>query len=268
MLRFISFGSGSSGNCYYLYTENEGLLIDVGIGVRALKKSFADYGLKFFGGFNGILVTHDHADHIKSVGSLSKKLDIPVYATELVHAGMDKNYCMRCKLSREHRIYVEKRVTFSVGTFRVTAFGVPHDSNDNVGYMIEYGDVVFGILTDIGQITNDMRKIINQANYLVIESNYDAQMLEKGPYPRYLKDRIKNGRGHLGNVECAEALAANIGTGMRHIWLCHLSEENNSPKLAEDTVKQAVAYTGMNVGTDVQIEALRRKLPTGIFELA
>ena len=268
MFKFISFGSGSSGNCYYLYTEEGGLLIDVGIGVRALKKSFGDYGLKFLGGFGAILVTHDHADHIKSVGSLSKKFDIPVYATELVHTGMDKNYCMRCKLSHEHRRYVEKGSEFHVGAFRVTAFGVPHDSSDNVGYSIEYEGYVFCILTDAGRITDDMREAISKANFLVIEANYDSQMLEVGPYPRYLKDRIRNGRGHLCNTECAAALAENISSGMKHIWLCHLSEENNRPEIAESTVRMVLAEANADFADNLKIDVLRRTKPTGIFELS
>ena len=112
MFKFISFGSGSCGNCYYLYTDNDGLLIDVGVGTRSLKKSFGDYGLHMLGGFSSILVTHDHADHIKSVGSLSKKLNLPVYATQLVHSGMDRNYCMKMKLAQANRHYVVKGEPF------------------------------------------------------------------------------------------------------------------------------------------------------------
>ena len=186
MFKFISFGSGSCGNCYYLYTENDGLLIDVGVGTRSLKKSFGDYGLHMLGGFSSILVTHDHADHIKSVGSLSKKLDLPVYATQLVHWGMDRNYCMKMKLAQANRHYVVKGEPFETSGFRITPFGVPHDSSDNVGYSIEHEGVVFTLLTDVGHITEEMKQIIKNTDYLVIEANYDPQMLQNGPYPRYL----------------------------------------------------------------------------------
>ena len=243
MLNFISFGSGSSGNCYYLYTQNSGLLIDVGVGTRSLKKAFHDYGLRFVDGFDGILVTHDHADHIKSVGSLSKKFNLPVYATETVHAGMDRNYCMRCKLAHSNRMKVV------------------------VGYLIEADGVVFCLLTDVGTITDEMKSIISRANYLVIEANYDPQMLETGPYPRYLKDRIKNGHGHLSNTQCAQALAENLTHTLKHVWLCHLSQENNKPELALNTISQTLEMTGIRVGEDVKVEVLRRTLPTGIFSL-
>lgn len=267
MLNFISFGSGSSGNCYYLYTQNSGLLIDVGVGTRSLKKAFHDYGLRFVDGFDGILVTHDHADHIKSVGSLSKKFNLPVYATETVHAGMDRNYCMRCKLAHSNRMKVVKGQSFNVGDFSITPFNVPHDSSDNVGYLIEADGVVFCLLTDVGTITDEMKSIISRANYLVIEANYDPQMLETGPYPRYLKDRIKNGHGHLSNTQCAQALAENLTHTLKHVWLCHLSQENNKPELALNTISQTLEMTGIRVGEDVKVEVLRRTLPTGIFSL-
>lgn len=267
MLNFISFGSGSSGNCYYLYTQNSGLLIDVGVGTRSLKKAFHDYGLRFVDGFDGILVTHDHADHIKSVGSLSKKFNLPVYATETVHAGMDRNYCMRCKLAHSNRMKVVKGQSFNVGDFSITPFNVPHDSSDNVGYLIEADGVVFCLLTDVGTITDEMKSIISRANYLVIEANYDPQMLETGPYPRYLKDRIKNGHGHLSNTQCAQALSENFTHTIKHVWLCHLSQENNKPELALNTISQTLEMTGIRVGEDVKVEVLRRTLPTGIFSL-
>lgn len=267
MLNFISFGSGSSGNCYYLYTQNSGLLIDVGVGTRSLKKAFHDYGLRFVDGFDGILVTHDHADHIKSVGSLSKKFNLPVYATETVHAGMDRNYCMRCKLAHSNRMKVVKGQSFNVGDFSITPFNVPHDSSDNVGYLIEADGVVFCLLTDVGTITDEMKSLISRANYLVIEANYDPQMLETGPYPRYLKDRIKNGHGHLSNTQCAQALAENFTHTLKHVWLCHLSQENNKPELALNTISQTLDMTGIRVGEDVKVEVLRRTLPTGIFSL-
>ena len=267
MLNFISFGSGSCGNCYYLYTETDGLLIDVGVGMRYLKKSFSDYGLRFVGGFSNILVTHDHADHIKSVGSLSKKFDIPVFASHSVHHGMDKNYCMRCKIAGSLRRYVEKGSWLDVGEFSVLPFDVPHDSTDNVGYLIRHDDVTFCLATDVGRITDDIRSAIKEADYLVIESNYDATMLSNGPYPQYLQNRIRSGNGHLSNVQCAEAIVENATERLKHVWLCHLSADNNKPELAYGTVSQHVKNAGPWIGRQIGLEVLRRKQPTGIFNL-
>ncbi|WP_308242512.1 MBL fold metallo-hydrolase [uncultured Prevotella sp.] len=267
MLRFISFGSGSCGNCYYLDDGTNGLLIDIGVGIRALKKQFGDYGLRFVNGFDAILVTHDHADHIKSVGSLCKKFDVPVYASRLVHEGMDKNYCMKCKIAQSHRKKIEYGEEFSIGNFNIRPFQVPHDSSDNVGYMIENGGIVFSLLTDVGRITDDMKSVIQQSDYLVIEANYDAQMLAVGPYPEYLKRRIQCGTGHLSNDQCAQALVENYSSRLKHVWLCHLSEENNKPELAWNTVVRALENVGIDTEKDVKIEVLRRKMPTGIFQL-
>lgn len=269
MLKFISFGSGSCGNCYYLYndTDGEGLLIDCGVGTRTLKKSFHDYGLHFQDGFKAILVTHDHADHIKSVGSLAKKSGVTVYATRAVHDGMDNNYCMRCKIARQQRGYVEKGNVFSVGRFRVMPFGVPHDSSDNVGYTIECDGVVFTVLTDVGHITDEMHAIIQGSDYLVIEANYDPAMLESGPYSRYLQDRIRCGTGHLSNDQCAETLAADATDRLRHVWLCHLSGDNNRPEIAYECVSSALCRAGFGVGEGLKLDVLRRKLPTGVFDL-
>ena len=267
MFKFISFGSGSCGNCYYLYTENDGLLIDVGVGTRSLKKHFSDYGLHMLNGFSSILVTHDHADHIKSVGSLSKKFDIPVYATRLVHSGMDRNYCMKMKLAQANRRYVVKGELFEASGFRITPFAVPHDSSDNVGYMIEHEGVVFTLLTDVGHITEEMKTIIKNTNYLVIESNYDLQMLQNGLYPRYLQERIQCGTGHLSNAQCGTTLAENYTHRLKHVWLCHLSEENNHPELARKSIEQVLMDAGVKVGNDLLLDVLRRKQPTGVFEL-
>ena len=266
MFKFISFGSGSSGNCYYLLNEEGGILIDTGVGTRSLKKHFHDYGLNFIDGFEAILVTHDHADHIKSVGSLCKKFDIPVYATKPVHDGMDRNYCMKSKIALKNRKFIGYGERFSVAGFNIRSFHVPHDSSDNVGYEIEHDGIVFSLMTDVGHVTDEMKDVIKRSNYLVIEANYDPTMLAVGPYSQYLKNRISCGTGHLSNMQCAQALIDNHGTGLRHVWLCHLSEENNKPELARQTVAGACSEAGVLDGK-LPIDVLRRKLPTGIFEL-
>ena len=237
MLRFISFGSGSSGNSYYLYTETDSLLIDVGVGLRSLKKHFHNYGLRFED-IHHILVTHDHADHVKSVGSLSNDYHLPVYTTSKVHQGINRNYCVRKKIQPKYVHVIEKGVPFTIGEFRVTPFGVPHDSTDNVGYFVEYGGVCFCLITDVGHITDEMHDFIGRSNYLVIEANHSVEMLQQGNYPQYLKERILGPTGHLSNDACGEALANYATSALRHVWLCHLSEENNHPELARKTVEQ------------------------------
>lgn len=266
MLRFISFGSGSSGNSYYLYTETDSILIDVGVGIRTLKKHFHNYGLRFED-VHHIFITHDHADHVKSVGSLSSDYHLPVYTTRKVHVGIERNYCVRKKIAPNHVHVIEKSVPLNVGEFKITPFGVPHDSTDNVGYFVECEGVTFCLITDVGHITEEMHDFIGRSNYLVIEANHSEEMLQKGPYPQYLKDRILGPNGHLSNVACGQALADYASPNLRHVWLCHLSEENNHPELARKTVEQILRSKGIIAGKDFELEVLRRKTPSEIYKL-
>ena len=265
-MRFISFGSGSSGNCYLLYTDTDALFIDAGVGVRALKKYFRDYGLSM-SKVKHILITHDHADHIKCVGSLSYDYQLPVYATQIVHDGIDRNYCVSRKVSAGLRRIVQPGNTFTMGDFIVTPFTVPHDSSDNVGYHIQADGVTFTIITDAGSVTDEMALYINRSNYLVIEANHDIEMLRQGSYPQHLKVRIACPTGHLSNVTCAETIAKNMSEQLRYVWLCHLSAENNHPELARKTVETILRSYGIIPGVDFNLTVLKRTMPTGIFEL-
>ena len=266
MLKFISFGSGSSGNCYYLGTATEGMLIDIGVGLRTLKKHARDYGISL-SSVRRILITHDHADHIKSVGAFSHEFNVPIYATEKVHQGIEHNYCIQRKLPKEQKLYLEPGTTVRLGDFLVTPFSVPHDASENVGYKIEVGDLVFVIMTDAGSVTEEMKAIIAEANYLVIEANHDVEMLLGGPYPKYLKDRIVSPIGHLSNKDCGHVLAENISERIKHVWLCHLSEENNHPELARKTVDAILRSYGIIPGKDMELEVLKRKMPSEVYEL-
>ena len=194
-VRFISLASGSSGNCYYLGTDTYGILIDAGIGIRTIKKTLRDINVAMES-IRAVFVTHDHADHIKAVGHLGEKLNIPVYTTARVHAGINKSYCMTEKLYSSVR-YLEKEQPMELEDFHIESFEVPHDGTDNVGYCIEIDGKVFSFLTDLGEITPTAAKYIRKANYLILEANYDEEMLKMGPYPQYLKERISSGTGFL-----------------------------------------------------------------------
>ena len=266
MLKFISFGSGSSGNCYYLATSTDALLVDIGVGLRGLKKYAHDYGVSLFD-VHHVLVTHDHADHIKSVGSFSNDYHVPVYATREVHEGINRNYCVVKKLTPEMTRLVEKERTEQIGDFLVTPFEVPHDSTDNVGYFIEAGGTNICIMTDAGYVTDVMKTFIQRAHYLVIEANHDIEMVQNGPYPHFLKERILSKTGHLNNHDSGVAVAENMSENLQHVWLCHLSEENNHPELARKTFEGVLRSYGIVVGADLQMEVLKRTTPTGPYEL-
>ncbi len=267
MLKFISFGSGSSGNSYYLATDNDALLIDAGVGIRTLKKWCKEYGVAL-ASVRHILVTHDHADHIKTVGRLSHDLNLPVHATAKVHVGIMRNYSVHYKVSQELAETIEKGTTLQMGDFKVTPFDVPHDSADNTGFFIEVDGCAFCLITDAGYVNDEMSHYISEANYLVLEANHDEEMVMGGPYSESLKRRILSNTGHLSNKSCAQALIDNATPKLRKVWLCHLSEENNHPELARKTVCSQLAAHGIVVGKDFEVEVLKRKTPTGFFELS
>jgi phosphoribosyl 1,2-cyclic phosphodiesterase len=263
-LKFICLASGSSGNCFYLGTEEYGFLIDAGIPVRTIKSALKEVGLDFER-IMGVFVTHDHADHIKSLGTLGEKYNIPIYATRATHVGINKNYCMTQKLVSCMR-YVEKEEVLRFRDFHITPFEVPHDGNDNVGYFIECDGKCFCFITDLGHITDTVASYITRAHYLVIEANYDEEMLAHGPYPQYLKDRITGPNGHLSNKATAKFLAGNLTEELRYIWLCHLSRENNHPELAYKTVEWELRGVGIIPGKDLYLAALKRTTPSELFE--
>ena len=266
MLKFISFGSGSSGNCYFLSTGTDALLIDIGVGLRGLKKDCREYGVSL-SEIHHVLVTHDHADHIKSVGSFSHDYHVPVYTTREVHVGINRNYCISQKVASELARILEKGRTDQIGEFQVTPFAVPHDSSDNVGYFIEAGGTNICIITDAGVVTDEMKCYIQRARHLVIEANHDTEMVLSGPYPKFLKDRILSETGHLCNRDCAQAVVDNMSDFLQHVWLCHLSEENNHPELARKTVETVFRSYGVIPGVDLQLEVLKRNTPTGPYDL-
>lgn len=266
MLNFVSWGSGSSGNCYFLYTENEGLLIDAGVGVRTIKKYFREYGLKL-SQINNILITHDHADHVKAVGALSIETGAKVWSTKSVHIGIMKNFCVRKKVPEDNISIIETGSTFSIGSFTIHSCHVPHDSMDNNGYLIKYENVSLGLITDIGSVTQDIANIVANANYLVIEANHDINLLLSGKYPQRLKERILSSHGHLSNKDCGQLLATYGTVDLRRVWLCHLSEDNNQPEIALSDIKESIADTVFYKNPSFKIETLERKRPTGVFEL-
>lgn len=261
----MSFASGSSGNCYYLGTEQYGILVDAGIATRTIRKHLRDAGINMED-IRAVFITHDHADHIKGVVSLGERLHIPVYATALAHQGIGRSYCVKEHLYTSARV-LEKEVPVHIEDFSVEAFEVPHDGTDNVGYCIEACGCTIVFMTDLGHVPPHVESYVARANYLILEANYDPEMLQAGPYPPYLKERIAGPRGHLSNNEAADFLATHYHPGLRHIWLCHLSRENNHPELAEKTVEIRLKAAGIEVGKDVELTPLKRTTPSTLYEL-
>ena len=247
-VRFKSFSSGSCGNCYFIGLFpgesrrcEAGILIDAGVSPRRLKKELQADGM-CFDDFGAVLITHDHMDHVRSLGSVCKHIGKPVWATERLHKALSFNPMTRDWIGA-HRVVLAQDSWNEVvpGRIRARAFIMPHDATQTVGYAILLDDFKFVIMTDIGRMTEDALHWARQADTVVIESNYDPEMLRLGPYPPELQARIRGGHGHLSNPECAEAIEAFRHEGLKHIFLCHLSEHNNTPQLAYDTSLNAAA---------------------------
>lgn len=173
---------------------------------------------------------------------------------------------MTLKLNGSAKI-IEKETSLRLGHYHITSFEVPHDGTDNVGYAIEVGGKLFVIATDIGEITPTAARYICKANYLVLEANYDEEMLRMGPYPPYLKERIAGKRGHLSNTSAANFLAEHITEELKHVWLCHLSKDNNHPELAYKTIEYRLKSIGITIGKDIELTVLKRTTPSELYSL-
>lgn len=234
-MRIVTFASGSSGNCCLISEGRANILIDAGISMRRIVSCLAEYGLTPQD-ICGVLITHEHSDHISGLPMLVKRFGVKIYAPgELceVIAG--------CKPELSTSLnYIRANEAFCLEGLNVTPFRTPHDSRFSFGYRVE-GDAVFAFATDTGCVTEDMLTGLNCAEAVVIEANHDIDMLRSGPYPFYLKRRILSDFGHLSNFECGKLALRLANSGTRHIILGHLSRENNTPELAYCAVKSALA---------------------------
>lgn len=251
-LRFFSIGSGSSGNCYYIGTGEYGFLVDAGVSAKTVIKGLKDNNLSFENIW-GIFITHDHTDHIKGVGALGEKYHIPIYATEEIHKGIKKNYHVKETLTSSCKFFKKGEIV-SIREFNIISFPVSHDATDCVGYTFIYGNQRFVVATDLGYISKEVADQIGKANYLVIEANYDETMLMNGSYSYPLKQRVKSHTGHLSNAHTANFLADNYQTQLTHVFLCHLSQENNTPEIAYKTVNDALTEKGISLEVLIPLE--------------
>ena len=264
MVKFMSFSSGSCGNCYYLGTEDKGILIDAGVSLRRLKKTLMENGLDI-DSFSAVLVTHDHLDHIRHLGSFCKKISKPVYTSADIHAALAKH-----TFTADHIASCRKVLTpgewNEVAGMKVRYFVVPHDATQTVGYAIELDGRRFVIMTDVGRMTDEAVEYARTAETVVVESNYDMDMLMSGPYTYELKMRIVQGCGHLSNDECASAIKRFWHPGLKNIFLCHLSENNNTRDLAFNCSLAALQELGVRKG-DLALRCLPRQYPSSLFNL-
>lgn len=252
-MKIFTIASGSTGNCTLVSDKNTCVLIDAGISMKRINAALDELGF-CISDLSGILVTHEHSDHISGLTTLIKHYDIPIFAPRTVAnhlrwsiAGVD-DFIRELSVSNEN----------SVGELTVIPFHTPHDTDESVGYRIA-GSEVFGFCTDCGHVTGEVLEGLRGASAAVIEANHDLKMLQYGPYPAVLKRRILSDRGHLSN-DCSGELAAELlKHGARSVVLGHLSKENNLPALAVGTVSAALEREGALPGRDIELDFAREK---------
>lgn len=275
-IKFISFGSGSSGNCAYIGTENAGVLIDAGVDPDQVFQALKGNNIQPES-VKGICITHDHGDHIRYAYTIVRKhKHMHIYCTNRVMNGILRRHSITRRI-KDYHIAIYKEITFEIAGLKITAFEVPHDGSDNAGFFIEYSDKSFTIATDLGHVSERAYHYMCKANYLMIESNYDSRMLNDGHYPEYLKNRIRAANGHLDNSDTARFIADNYTEALKYVFLCHLSNDNNTPEIARNEIKKALSEKNISVGNgessiedrskNVQLVVLPRYECSGLFIL-
>ena len=251
-------GSGSSGNCAYLETGETRILIDAGFSARQTRQRLAAIG-RAPEGLTGILVTHEHSDHINGLVGLAARLNIPVYCNRLTREAMELQ--LDCKF--DCRIFATG-ASFEVGDIAVDTFSIPHDASDPVGFLLHTPDGNIGFLTDLGHATKLVLQRVRTANVLVLEANHDLKLLQESGRPWSLKQRIAGRHGHLSNTEAADAAEEIMSADLSHLYLGHLSRECNRPELARSVMHERLEKIGAK---HVKIELTTQNLPCATLRL-
>jgi phosphoribosyl 1,2-cyclic phosphodiesterase len=226
-MHVISLQSGSNGNCIYVETGGVKLLFDAGISGNRAKDRLARQG-RDIAGVDAVLISHDHVDHSRCMGVYHRKFGLPIYATAKTHRAAS-----RFDLGDiEDLRHFTAGETLPFGKVTVETISTPHDGVDGVVFVVDDGTYRLGILTDLGHVFEELEAVIGSLDAVLLESNYDPEMLANGPYPEFLKQRIEGPGGHISNIEAAEVLKSSSSNRLKWVCLAHLSEDNNTPALA------------------------------------
>ena len=262
---FCSFASGSSGNCYFVGRQDEGVLVDVGISAQQIVNDLLTNEIPL-DRIRAILITHDHIDHVKGLEVLTKSHPIPIYAHSDCLMGIEEGKATK---NVDSRLFheIEPFQPFEICGISIEAFPVMHDGRGAVGYHFNYEGRTLTIATDIGMLDKVVKEQIRRAENIVIEANYDVEMLEKGSYPYILKQRIAGPFGHLSNAESARYVAEIYHPGIKNIMLCHLSENNNTPECAMSCLYEQFRRQHVHLDVNTSIFPLPRHKSTGFVYL-
>ena len=263
-MTFCPLYSGSSGNCLFVQYGETRLLVDAGKSGKMIQDA-----LRFIGvapeTLSGILVTHEHDDHVRGVGVLARRYHLPVYATQGTWQGMEGKIG---ELPQELRLTFESDQDFYLGQIGVAPFSTPHDAIEPVGYRLYGGGVSIGTATDLGYFPDRVRNALSGSDLVLLESNHDPDLLRMNDhYNARLKQRILGRMGHLSNQACAEALVQLVKTGVKNVILGHLSGENNRPELALSTSENYAELEGIRLGVDLHLDLAWRDRIGNVYTL-
>ncbi len=238
-VNFTILGSGSAGNCTYLETSETRLLIDAGFSGRQIRKRLETIA-RAPEGLHGIIITHEHSDHISGLVGLAAKINVPIYCNRLTKQAIEA----QLEIKIDCRIF-NTGDTFEVGDVTVDTFSVPHDAYDPCNFLLRTSDGNIGFLTDLGHVTKMVLERVRSANVLLMESNHDVKMLQDDMRrPWSLKQRILSRHGHLSNESAAEAVAQIASAELRHIYLGHISRDCNTPQIAHRVMTEKLKSIG------------------------
>ena len=263
MLKFCSLYSGSSGNCSVVATEHSKILVDAGCSVKKINEALEKNSINIKD-IDAILVTHEHSDHIKSVGTLSSKYNIPVYANKETWNSMPE---------QAKKIYDDCKKTFitdsdfEINDLKVHSFKIPHDAANPCGFSFFSGKKKISIATDIGHITDELIENLSNSSFALLEANYDPNIIRYSKYPYLLKKRIMGPNGHLSNEEAGTLVSILAKAGLTHAFLGHLSKENNFPELAYKTVIEELIHNKFDENS-ISIDVAKRDTSTKFIEIA
>lgn len=246
-----SLNSGSNGNCYYIGNGKEAVLIDAGLTCRETEKRMRHLDLDIKK-VRAIFISHEHGDHIKGVEVISHKYKIPVYITPktLSHSRLKK-------LNPILTVSFQKEEIIEVGNLRVTAFAKYHDAADAHSFIVTCNGTTIGVFTDLGRVCDQLKHYYKQCHAAFLEANYDNDMLQKGRYPYHLKQRISNGWGHLSNKEAFELFDTCEAPHLSHVFLSHLSADNNRPDIALETFRRKATNVSVTIASRYEPMALQ-----------
>lgn len=240
-MRFSVLASGSSGNAFYIETDETRLLIDAGLSGKQLDKLFEEVDVDPRK-LDGILVTHEHTDHVKGLGIMARKYDLPIYANEKTWHAMEKGLG---KLTTEQKFHFESNTVKTFGDLDIESFTVSHDAVDPMFFTFHHNNKKVALVTDLGYVSDKIKKTIEGANAYIFEANHDVSMLQMGHYPWSVKRRILGDSGHVSNEDCGLALSEIITNNTERIYLAHLSKDNNMKELARMSVDQVLQERGI-----------------------